>query len=90
MEHLSTYAIPFVITGDMNERFNRPKDPTIERLIQILSAVDVVQCVDQSTHDQGGTLDVVIIHKDSQPSAVAVIDVGDEYDHRLLSWSFHI
>jgi hypothetical protein len=74
----------------MNVRFDRPNDPMTERLIQVLSAVDAVQCVDQPTHVQDGTLDVVIPHKDSQPSAVEVIDVGDEYDHWLLSWSFHI
>ena len=35
-------------------------------------------------------MDVVSTHKDSQPSAVEVNDVEDEYDHRLVSWSFHI
>jgi hypothetical protein len=35
-------------------------------------------------------LDVVITHKDSQPSAGEVIDVGDEYDHWLVSWLFLI
>ena len=40
----------------------------------------------KALHDH--TLDVVIT--DSQPSAVEVIDVGNEYDHQLLSWSFHI
>ena len=61
-----------------------------ERLIQVVSAVDAVQCVDPPTHDQGGTLYVVNTHKDIQPPAVEVINVGDGCDHLLLSWSFHI
>ena len=47
----------------MNVRFDRPNDPMTERLIQVISVVDAVQCVDLPTHDQGGTLDVVITIK---------------------------
>jgi hypothetical protein len=31
VEHLSTYVIPFVITGDMNVRFDQPNEPMTER-----------------------------------------------------------
>jgi hypothetical protein len=58
--------------------------------MEMLSAVNAVQCVDQQIHHQVGKLDVVITHTDSQPSTVEAIDVGDEYDHRLLLWSLHI
>src|SRR6218665_3429724 len=60
LEHLSSFATPYVITDDLNIHFDRPGDPSTLRATELLDALGAVQCVAGVTQDRGGTLDVVI------------------------------
>ena len=89
LEFLSSFAMPYVITGDLNIRFDRPDDPTTLRATELLEMYGAVQSVTSATHDRGGILDVVVTRADEIPSAVDVISVpGGASDHRLVTWPF--
>src|SRR6218665_837686 len=45
LEHLSSFATPNVITGDLNIRFDRPGDPSTLRATELLDAFGAEQCV---------------------------------------------
>ena len=90
LEHLSSFATPYVITGDLNIRFDRPGDPSTLRATELLEAFGAVQCVAGVTQDRGGTLDVVITRVEDRPSIVDIITApGRASDHRLVVWPFH-
>src|SRR6218665_1876598 len=58
LEHLSSFSMPYVITGDLiNICFDRPDDPSTLRATELLEAFGAVQCVAGVTQDRGGTLD---------------------------------
>ena len=90
LEHLSSFATPYVISGDLNLRFDRPDDPLTLRAAELLDMFGAVQCVSGVTQDRGGTLDVVITRVEDRPTAVDIIRApGGASDHRLVAWSFH-
>src|SRR6218665_1449252 len=68
LEHLSSFATPYVITGDLNIRFDRPDDPSTLRATELLNAFGAVQCVAGVTQDRCDTLDVVITREEDRPS----------------------
>src|SRR6218665_2313797 len=89
LEFLSSFAMPYVITGDLNIRFDRPEDPMTLRATELMDMFDAVQSVRSTTQDRGGILDVVITRVDDTPSVVDVIRIpGEAYDHRLVTWPF--
>src|SRR6218665_1894772 len=73
LEHLSSLTMPYVITGDLNIRFDRPGDPSTLRATELLDAFGAVQCVAGVTQDRGGTLDVIITRVEDRPSTVDII-----------------
>src|SRR6218665_2417959 len=73
LEHLSSFAMPYVISGDLNLRFDRPDDPLTLRAAELLDMFGAVQCVSGVTQDRGGTLDVVITRVEDRPTAVDII-----------------
>src|SRR6218665_1113394 len=90
LEHLSLFAMPYVITGDLNIRFDRPGDPSTLRAAELLDAFGTAQRVAGVTQDCGGTLDVVITRVEDRPSRVDIISLlGGASDHRLVAWPFH-
>src|SRR6218665_88752 len=90
LEHLSSFATPYVITGDLNISFERASDPSTLRATELLEAFGAVQCVAGVTQDRGGTLDVVITREEDRPSSVDIITApGGASDHRLVAWPFH-
>ena len=78
-----------VINGDINIRLDRATDPHTIKFTALLSSFGLVQHVSQSTHSQGGTLDVVIMRDDQQLSLLTVRDVGIS-DHSFISWCINI
>jgi len=89
LEFLSSFAMPYVITGDVNIRFDRPEDPTTLRATELMDMFGAVQSVRSTTQDRGGILDVVITRVDDKPSVVDVIRIpGNASDHRLVTWPF--
>jgi len=89
LEYLSSFSSPFLITGDLNIRFDRPADSATIRTIDLLSSFGVAQCVTQPSHDRGGILDVVITTDDCAPAAINVSDAGLS-DHRVVHWLFNL
>src|SRR6218665_374177 len=89
LEFLSSFAMPYVITGDLNIRFDRPEYPMTLRATELMDMFDAVQSVKSTTQDSGGILDVVITRVDDTPSVVDIIRIpGDASDHRLVTWPF--
>src|SRR6218665_473047 len=90
LEHVSSFATPYVITGDLNIRFDRPGDPSTLRATELLDAFGAVQCVAGVTQDRGGTLDVVITRVEDRASTVDIISSsGGASYHRIVAWPFH-
>jgi len=89
LEFLSSFAMPYVITGDLNIRFDRPEDPVMLRATELMDMFGAVQSVRSTTQDRGGILDVVITRVEDTPSVVDVIRIpGNASDHRLVTWHF--
>ena len=86
--HLSSSPTPFVVTGDLNIRLDRPTDSHTVQFTDVMSAFNLVQHVQQPTHQQGGILDVVITLAEATPRSVEVVDIGVS-DHKLLLWPVH-
>src|SRR6218665_337805 len=81
--------MPYVITGDLNIRFDRPEDPTTLRVTELTDMFDAVQSVRSTTQDRGGILDIVIIRVEDTPSVADVIRIpGGTSDHWLVTWPF--
>jgi len=87
--YMSSFSSPFIITGDLNIRFDRPDDPATLRICDLLNAYGMSQHVDQSTHRLGGTLDVIITSNDCLPVSTDVDDPGLS-DHNLVRWIFNL
>ena len=85
---MSSFSSPFIITGDLNIRFDRPDDPATLRICDLLNH-GMSQHVDQSTHRLGGTLDVIITSNDCLPVSTDVDDPGLS-DHNLVRWIFNL
>ena len=89
LEHLSTLALPVVLTGDVNIRLDRPDDASCQQFTELLTSFDLLQYVDQPMHDLGGILDVVVTRSDLPHLMVEVVDVGIS-DHRLNKWTLDV
>jgi len=74
-----------VLAGDVNIRLERTTDPHVVEFRELLACYRLVQHVQGTTHDAGGTLDVVCTHGDLPAPSVDVLDLGLS-DHRLLRW----
>jgi hypothetical protein len=85
LDRLATFVEPVVVTGDLNVRFDRPTDPHTVQLTDMLAAHGLVNHVMSTTHNKGGSLDVVITRVDAPPPSVHIIDAGLS-DHQLLRW----
>ena len=89
LEFLSSFAMPYVITGDLNIHFDRPEDPVTLRATELPDMFGAIQSVRGTTQDRGGYLDVVITRVDDAPSVVNVIRIpGNASDHRPVTWPF--
>jgi len=86
LEVLVTHRCPVVLTGDFNIRVDRPDDQHAVALHELISSFDFVQHVSESTHDQGGMLDLIITKSDDIVSNVAVEWNGIS-DHAQISFS---
>jgi len=56
LEFLSSFAMAYVITGDLNIRFDRPEDPMTLRATELMDMSDAVQSVRSTTQDRGASL----------------------------------
>ena len=89
VQRLSTLSTPFMITGDLNVRFDRADDPWCLKVNELLSAYGLEQHVRDQTHTRGGTLDIVVTSPDLQPEELKVTDVGFT-DHSLVQWKTNL
>jgi len=56
LEFLSSFAMPYAITGDVNIRFNHPEDLTTLRATKLMDMFGAVQSVRSMTQDRGASL----------------------------------
>ena len=89
LEHLSTLALPVVLTGYVNIHLDRPDDASCQQFTELVTLFDLLQHVDQPTHDLGGILDVVVTMSNLPHPVVEVVDVGIS-DHRLIKWTLNV
>jgi len=78
-----------LITGDVNVRLDRPMDLHTKSFMQIVGNYRLSQHVSDTTHSQGGTLDVLITRDDHVVKDLCVTFVPFS-DHRLLQLSVNI
>ena len=62
LQHVSTLALPVVLTGNVNIRLDRPDDASRQQFTELLVSFDLLQHVNQPTHDFGGIPDVLVAH----------------------------
>ena len=86
LDHLATFSIPLLVTGDFNFYIERRDDPHTSKLLDLLTCYGLQCQVNSATHDLGGTLDVLFSCADLPSIPVTVSDPGLS-DHRLLTWS---
>jgi len=86
LDHASTFVDPIVLAGDVNIRLERTSDPSTVEFLELVAGYGLTQQVRGSTHDAGGTLDIVCTRDDLPSPTVDVIDAGLS-DHRLLLWT---
>jgi len=85
LEQLCTYRCPIVVTGDFNVHVDVHDDVNATRLRALLQSFDCVQHVDQPTHRDGHTLDLVVTSSDTKLSHLHVGDLLS--DHALVTFS---
>ena len=86
LESLATHCCPVIVTGDFNVRVDRSTDSNCVQLGELLASFDLVQHVQEVTHDQGGILDLVITRPNDVVSKPSVNWNGIS-DHALLTFS---
>ena len=89
---LSKHGLP-LITGDFNIHVERPKDHYPSRFLNLLSTHDLVQCVPcVPTHQDGGTLDLVITRERSASSItdIKILPHGTSSDHYLVHFDLDV
>ena len=84
LEFLSIFKSQVTLTGDINIRLDRDDDRHCERFNNTLTGFNLTKFVSQSTHQLGGTLDVIVTDSSHPPSCVDVVDVGVS-DHMLVT-----
>ena len=85
----ATVALPVVFTGDVNICLDRRDDASCQQFTELLTSFDLLQHVDQPTHDLSGILDVVVTRSDLAHPVAEVVDVGIS-DHRLIKWTLDV
>ena len=78
-----TFKDPVTVTGDLNIHIERQADPNSRKLTEIFR--DHGMSITVSTHNLGGTLDVVFTSDELSPPAVITHETGLS-DHSLLKW----
>lgn len=88
LEQICLKRCPFVICGDLNVHVDDDDDVHAARLADLLQTYDCVQHVNDPTHRDGHTLDVVITDSDRKVYNVS----ADTYvsDHALVSFKLDI
>ena len=89
LDHLATFPIPLLVTGDFNIHVERRDDSHSSMLLDLLASYCLHCQVNSATHDFGGTLDVLFSRDDLPSIPVTVSDPGLS-DHRLLTWSLSV
>lgn len=82
-----------VIAGDFNIHVERPHDLYPKKFLHLLDQYDLVQCVPlMPTHDQGGTLDLVITSEqlNTKLGPISIIDSGIRSDHFLVKFDIEV
>jgi len=86
LDRLSVSSDALVLAGDVNIRLERAMNPDAVEFRDLLAGYGLTQHVSGSTHDAGGSLDVVCTRNDLPAPSVNIVDIGLS-DHRLLLWS---
>ena len=83
---VATQQEPVFVVGDLNIHLDRCDDLHARQLNELVTSYGFAIRPTASTHQLGGTIDVVITRADSFGPDVSCVDVGLS-DHFLLQWS---
>ena len=83
---IATQQESVFVVGDLNIHLDRSDDPYARQLNDLVTSYGFAIRPTASTHQLGGTIDVVITRADSFGPDVSCVDVGLS-DHFLLQWS---
>jgi len=83
LDRLSVSSHALVLASDVNIRLERATNPDAVEFRDLLTGYGLTQHVSCSTHDAGGSLDVVCTQNDLPSPSVNIVDMGLS-DHRLL------
>ena len=84
VEFLVTNTIYFLICGDFNIHVNKPDDRLALDFNDILETFSLVQSVQEPTHKQGNTLDLIIHDPTMLSISNILIEKPDRSDHFLV------
>jgi len=82
-----------VIAGDFNIHVEKPNELYPRKFLNLLGQYGLVQCVPLvPTHEQGGTLDLVIVNEElsRKTNSFNVIDSGVSSDHYLVNFEISV
>jgi hypothetical protein len=86
LDRVAVLSEPVFVAGDVNIRLDRPNESSTRQLVALFASRGLLISATESTHDGGGTIDVVASSSAAGADPVSVIDAGLS-DHRLLFWS---
>jgi hypothetical protein len=85
---VALYKCQVVIAGDFNIHIERDDDSSASTMHNLLSSFELVQHVPHKpTHEDGGTLDLVITKTEQEVRHLCVDPPKVYSDHSLIRWS---
>ena len=66
LSHYNNARHEVILTGDFNIHVNKPNDPKAKKLLAILDTFNLIQHIQEPTHNCGNTLDLLITQKNTK------------------------
>ena len=89
LEYLNLKFKNYIIAGDFNIHVNKEKEKPTIKFFEILESFSLIQCIAESTHKSGNTLDLLIHNPEHVNISDILVDstVRDGRDHYLISFN---
>ena len=89
LEYLNLKFKNYIIAGDFNIHVNKENEKPTIKFFEILESFSLIQCIAESTHKSGNTLDLLIHNPEHVNISDILVDstVRDGRDHYLISFN---
>ena len=84
LEHVSSIAPDILLSGDFNIHVERENDPNTISLLELLKLFDLACCINEPTHELGGTLDLIVSSSGLPVIDCKVYPAGVYSDHSFI------